>query len=102
LTDLSALLADDALDDQARTGLGRLLEIAQRKVDAAEVADTAGKKRKLKLGLKTARKKLVRFGKKVTKLEPGHITDPDVATLLSMKSFDATQRVDALRAALGL
>jgi hypothetical protein len=102
LTDLDAMLAHDGVDDTARSGLGTLIGSAQSKVDSAEAAQETGKTKKVKAGLKKARKKLVSFGKKVVKFEPTHITDPDVAALLSEKSFDATQRVDDLRAELGL
>ena len=44
----------------------------------------------------------MRFGKKVVKLEPAHINDPDVAAALSEQAFDATTRVDSLRQQLGL
>jgi cysteine-rich repeat protein len=102
LTDLDGLLAGDGVDPAARSSLAGLVEIAHTKVGAAETAQAEGKKKKVKVGLKSARKKLVRFGKKVVKLEPLHITDPEVAALLSEKSFDATQRIDDLRTELGL
>ena len=48
-------------------------------------------------GIEASAKKLVRFGKKVVKLEPAHIGDPDVAAALSEQAFGATSRIDAIR-----
>jgi hypothetical protein len=102
LGDLAALVNDPGADEQARGVLGDLVAGAQAKIDGAEQANMDGRVKKTKSGLKGARKKLLRFGKKVAKFEPAHITDPDLAAMLSNKSFDATTRIDALRAELGL
>ncbi|HWP64768.1 MAG TPA: hypothetical protein VNO26_02500 [Candidatus Limnocylindria bacterium] len=102
LTDLDALLAHEAIDATARSGLGKLLSTANGKLQAAEDGSAAGKKKKMKAGLTKARKKLVRLGKNIPKLEAAHISDPAVAALLADKTFDAIQRIDALRIQLGL
>jgi hypothetical protein len=54
----------------------------------------------VKSGLKAARKAVIRFGKKVQKLSPNHITDPAVSAALSERGADAVQRVDGLRDSL--
>jgi hypothetical protein len=102
LADLDALLAGNGIDTLAREALGGLVSVAKTKVDAAETANGEGRTKKVKSGLKSARKKVVRFGKKTVKFEPVHITDPVIAALLADKGFDATQRIDALRDELGL
>ena len=72
------------------------------KTDTAELSVKVEKAPRLKTGLKGARKAVVRFGKKVFKLAPRHVTDPAVATALAEKGADAIDRVDGMRATLGV
>jgi cysteine-rich repeat protein len=101
LDDLEGMLADDALDQKARTALGKLHKGAAAKVETAAVAAAAGKTGKAQAKLRSAAQKVARFAKKVVRLQPTHITDPNVGAQLSERSDDALARIEALRTALG-
>jgi cysteine-rich repeat protein len=101
LDDLADVLGSEGVSETARTKLGKLLTTAGGKVDAAETALDAGKAQRVGKSLKAAGGKLVRFGKKVVKLQPKQITDPNVGSALSERSGDALGRIDTLRGDLG-
>jgi hypothetical protein len=101
LDDLGAGLGVEGVSDKARAKLGKLLSRAGSKVDAAEAALDAGKTKRVGKSLKAARGKVLRFGKKVVKLQPKQITDPTVGAVLSERSGDALGRLDTLRGDLG-
>jgi cysteine-rich repeat protein len=102
LGDLGTVLGADGVSEKARTKLGKLLATAGAKVDAAETALDDGKAKRVGKSLKSARGKMVRFGKKVVKLQPKEITDPTVGAALSERSGDALGRLDSLRGDLGI
>jgi hypothetical protein len=102
IDDLEAVLGSEGVTDTARTKLGQLLTKVSDKVDAAEAALDAGKSRKVGKSLAKARGGIVRFGKKVVKLQPSQITDPNVGAALSERAGDARDRVETLRGGLGL
>jgi cysteine-rich repeat protein len=101
LDDLTDVLTSEAVSDKARTKLGKLLAKAGGKVDDAEAALDAGKAKKVGKSLKTARGTIVRFGKKVVKLQPKQITDGEVGAALSERAGDALGRIEALNADVG-
>jgi cysteine-rich repeat protein len=101
LGDVAGVLGGDGLSDKARSKLGKLLDKADRKVDAAEAALDAGKAKRVGKSLRKARGAMVRFGKKVVRLQPKQIGDPDVGAALSEGSGDALARINALRNDLG-
>ena len=102
LGDLGGMLDAEGIDLVARSALTHLLETAEKKLATARAGRDGGKAKKVKSGLKGARKKMVKFGKKVQKLQPKHIADPSVGAALGTKSGDAVERLDALRAELGV
>ncbi|HUC33067.1 MAG TPA: DUF4215 domain-containing protein, partial [Ilumatobacteraceae bacterium] len=101
LGDLDAVLGGDGLDANARDSLRKLLQTTGSKIDVAETGSEQGAAGKMKKAFKAGRKKLVKFQKKVFKLQPVHITDPAVGAALDQKVGDALERVDRLRAELG-
>jgi len=102
LDDLDTVLSGDGISDKARANLGTLLVKAGGKVDAAATALDDGKTKKVGKSLKKARGSVTRFGKKVVKLQPKQITDPDVGAALSERATDALQRIESLRGDLGV
>jgi cysteine-rich repeat protein len=101
LGDLGATIEMDGVDTVARGALARLLQTVQGKIDVAESGQDSGAAGKTKRAFKAGRKKLVKFGKKVFKLQPAHVTDPAVGAALDAKATDAIERVDRLREELG-
>jgi cysteine-rich repeat protein len=97
LSDIQTTLADESVSERAQVGLGKLLGKAQAKVDAAEAAFEAGSTKRVGRAFSAARRKLIRLGKKVVKLQPKQITDPGVGGELSDLAGDAVRRVDGLR-----
>jgi cysteine-rich repeat protein len=102
LDDLDTVLGGDGITDKARANLGKLLAKAGEKVDAAETALDDGKSKKVGKSLKKVRGAVVRFGKKVVKLQPKQITDPDLGSALSDRATDALDRIESLRGDLGV
>jgi cysteine-rich repeat protein len=101
LGDLADVLGGDGMSEKARTKLGKLLDKASGKVDTAESALDQMRTKRVGKSLKKARSSMVRFGKKIVKLQPKQITDPNVGAALSEGSGDALGRIDALRSGLG-
>lgn len=100
LAGLAARLAGDGLDDKARRSLGKLHAGAVTRVEAAAGLADAGKTKKAAGKLGGAAKKLTKFGKKVVKLQPAHVTDPTLGAALSADAADATARINTLRETL--
>jgi len=96
LEDLSGLLADDALDEKGRKTLTKLQGAASAKVEKAASLVADGKASKAPGKLRAAVKSLVKFGKKIVKLQPKHLTDPSVGTQLTAAGDDTHARIDAL------
>jgi hypothetical protein len=101
LGDLGTTIETEGVDAVARKALGKLLQAAGRKIDVAESGHDAGARGKTKRGFKVGRKKLLKFAKKVFKLQPKHVTDPAVGAALDGKAKDAVERVERLRQELG-
>jgi hypothetical protein len=88
-------------DARAQKQLGKLLTKVEKKLAAAEAGAAARSAKRVRRGLKGARKLLVRFGKRVQKLQPKHIADPAVGAALVAGAADAVADVEALQAANG-
>ncbi|HWP67472.1 MAG TPA: DUF4215 domain-containing protein [Candidatus Limnocylindria bacterium] len=102
LAGLGAMLASDSVTPKGRATLVKLLDKAGRKIDAAEAALDAGRPKKVGKALRTARRAVVRFGKKVVRLQPKQITDLELGAALSEGSGDALSRIETLRGDLGV
>jgi cysteine-rich repeat protein len=102
LGDLDGTVEGDGIDSKARGTLHAVLLTVQRKLDSAENALEIDAGRKTKRAFKVSRKKLLKFQKKVFKLQPKHITDPAVGASLDGKVGDAIDRLDRLRGDLGV